>query len=98
LGIDLKILKDGTLRYLVNCKKTSKPGPIYLQKFEVEQLEARASLSSAQGLVCFGFKRTPIFVVTLNELSQLESTRLSYKLKLGDGRPLAEFLAKLHEA
>jgi Holliday junction resolvase len=98
LGIDLKILKEGRLRFLVNCKKTSKLEPIYLKKFEVEQLEAKAFQFGAQGLICFGFRRTPIFVVTLDELPRLESTCISYKLKPSDGRPLAEFLSEIDRA
>jgi Holliday junction resolvase len=94
LGADLKILKDGKLRYLVNCKKTSKLGPIYLPKFEVERLAVMASQSGAQGLICFGFRRTPILVVTLDQVPQLRGTRLSYKLYPNDGRPLAEFLSE----
>ena len=95
LGIDLKILKEGKLRFLVNCKKTSKLEPIYLPKFEVERLATMAFQSGVRGLVCFGFRRTPIFVITLDELHQLRGTRLNYKLRLGDGRPLAEFLGEI---
>jgi len=92
LGIDLKILRDGKLRYLVNCKKTSKLGPIYLPKFEVERLVTMASQSGAQGLICFGFRRTPIFAITIDQVPRLDCTRLSYKVYPSDGCPLAEFL------
>lgn len=92
LGIDLKILRDGTLRYLVNCKKTSSIGPIYLPRLEVERLAASASRAGVQGLICFGFNRTPILAVTLEQIHHLRSTRLSYKLYSTDGHPLVELL------
>jgi len=98
LGTDLKILREGKLRYLVSCKKTSKLEPIYLPKFEVEQLTERARSSAVEGLICFGFRRTPVLVITLDEVRQLEAKRLSYKLRLGDGRPLAEFLSETSSA
>lgn len=98
LGTDLKILREGKLRYLVSCKKTSKLGPIYLSKFEVEQLAERARGSAVEGLICFGFRRTPVLVITLDEVRRLEAKRLSYKLRPCDGRPLAEFLGKTSPA
>lgn len=92
MGIDLKILKDGRLRYLVNCKKTSKVRPIYLSRLEVERLAAQAEQTGAEGLICFGFVRTPILVLTLDQIPCLKATRLNYKLYPKDGRPLMEFL------
>lgn len=92
MGIDLKISKDGCLRYLVNCKKTSNVGPIYVSRLEIERLAAQAEQTGAEGLVCFGFVRTPIFVLTLDQISRLKATRLNYKLYPNDGRPLVEFL------
>ncbi len=92
LGIDLKILKDGRLRYLVNCKKTSTQGPIYLPRIEVDRLALGAKQAGVPGLVCFGFHRTPILTLPLDKLHKLGSTRLNYKLYPADGRPLAEFL------
>lgn len=92
LGTDLKILKDGELRYLVSCKKRSKPEVIYLPRREVERLSREASEREAVGLVCFGFYRTPIYTITVDEVQKVESTKLSYKLKPGTGTPLAEFL------
>lgn len=94
MGIDLKILKEGKLRFLVNCKKTSKLAPIYLPKFEVERLMEGAHQSGAQGLICFGFRRSPIFVITLDQVPRLGATRLSYKLNPSDGCPLSEFLSE----
>ncbi|MCD6248666.1 MAG: restriction endonuclease [Hadesarchaea archaeon] len=92
LGIDLKILKNGKLRYLVSCKKTSKPRPIYLTRHEVKRLSIEASRRGAEGLVCFGFHRTPIYVIPVKEVDKIESTRLYYKIKPGDGILLSEFL------
>jgi len=76
----------------VNCKKTSKAGPIYLPKFEIERLAAMASQSGVQGLICFGFRRTPILAVTLEQIRHLRATRLSYKLYPTDGHPLIKLL------
>lgn len=92
LGIDLKISRDGNLRYLVNCKKTSSAGPIYLPRLEVERLTASASQAGVQGMICFGFNRTPILAVTLEQIRHLRATKLSYKLYPTDGHPLAELL------
>lgn len=94
LGIDLKIWKDGRLRYLVSAKKTSTLGPIYLPRREVERLKISANETGAGGLICFGFRRTPILVITLDEIHRLENTRLSYKLHPTDGRPLIELLTE----
>lgn len=92
LGIDLKISEKGRLRYLISCKKTSKLGPIYLPRAEVERLRTSAKETGAEGLVCFGFRRTPIFAIGLKEIPNLPGTRLYYKLQLGDGKPLKEML------
>jgi len=97
LGTDLKILKDGRLRYLVSCKKTSKLGPIYLPRLEVNRLAAGASSAGVQGLVCFGFNRTPILTLPLEHIQRLKGTRLSYKLYPADGRPLAKLLTEAGE-
>ena len=94
LGIDLKIMKNGNLRYLVNCKKTVKSKLIYLPKMEVERLSAEAVGRRATGLVCFGFYRSPIYVLTINEMKKLECTRLNYKLRPEDGLVLEEFLRR----
>lgn len=94
MNIDLKISKDGRLRYLVNCKKTSEVGPIYVSRLEIERLAAQAEQTGAEGLVCFGFGRTPILVLTLDQISCLKATRLNYKLYPNDGRPLMEFLTE----
>jgi len=92
LGTDLKILKNGELRYLVSCKKTSKSEVIYLPRREVERLSREALERRAVGLVCFGFHRTPIYALTVDELQEIENTKLSYKLTPENGAPLAEFL------
>jgi Holliday junction resolvase len=92
LGIDLKISKKGRLVYLISCKKTSKLGPIYLPRAEVERLKASAKETGAEGLVCFGFMRTPVLAIRLEEISKLPSTRLYYKIQLGDGKPLKDML------
>jgi hypothetical protein len=97
LGIDLKISKDGRLRYLVSCKKTSTLGPIYLPRLEADRLAASASSAGVQGLVCFGFKRTPILALPLEHVQRLKGTRLSYKLYPADGRPLAKLLTEAGE-
>lgn len=94
LGIDLKISERGRLRFLVNCKKTSKIRTIYLPKTDVERLRTSARETGARGLVCFGFRRTPILVVPLEEIARLEKSRLYYKLGAGDGRPLKDLLKK----
>jgi Holliday junction resolvase len=94
LGIDLKISKGGKLRYLVSCKKTSTLGPIYLPRLEVDRLAASASSAGVRGLVCFGFKRTPILALPLEQVRRLKGARLSYKLYPTDGRPLIKFLSE----
>jgi len=95
LGVDLKISKDGRLRYLVSCKKTSTLGPIYLQKYEVERLKASADETRAQGMVCFGFRRTPVLALLIEKIADLKSTKLHYKLYPADGKPLKEILGGL---
>jgi Holliday junction resolvase len=94
LGIDLKILKNGKLHYLINCKKTVKSKIIYLAQTEVERLSAEAAERGAKDLVCFGFYRSPICVFALNEVKKLERTKLNYKLKPEDGTPLEELLKR----
>ncbi|MBS3815033.1 MAG: hypothetical protein KGY45_00540 [Hadesarchaea archaeon] len=95
LGTDLKILKDGKLKYLVNCKKTSKSDVIYLKKSEVKRLKKKSKERNAQGLICFGFHRTPIFVRTLEDINEVEQTEKSYKLKEENNQSLKNLL---HEA
>lgn len=92
LGVDLKISRDGRLLYLVSCKKTSTLGPIYLQRNEVERLMASADETGARGMICFGFRRTPVLAIPLDKIADLKSTRLYYKLHLGDGKPLKDIL------
>jgi Holliday junction resolvase len=92
LDIDLKISKDGRLCYLVSCKKTSGNGPIYLPRIEVDRLVESASKSEAQGLICFGFNRTPVLALAIDQVRCTDGTRLSYKLYPTDGRPLTELL------
>jgi Holliday junction resolvase len=98
LGIDLRIWERGHLRYLINAKKTSTLKPIYLPKSEIKRLRASAKETGARGLVCFGFRRTPILAVSLNEIDKLRKTRLYYKLTLEDGKPLKEMLVKSKRA
>lgn len=92
LGIDIKISRDGRLRYLASCKKTSTPGPIYLPQHEVERLKASANETGAQGMVCFGFNRMPVLALHVDEISGLESTKHNYKIYPTNGRPLKELL------
>lgn len=93
LGVDLKISKDGRLFYLTSCKKTSTLGPIYLQRYEVERLKASADETGAQGMICFGFRRTPVLALPIEKIADLKSTKLHYKLYPTDGKPLKEILA-----
>jgi Holliday junction resolvase len=92
LGVDLKVSKDGRLRYLVSCKKTSTLGPIYLQRYEVERLRTSADETGAEGMICFGFRRTPVLAISVDEISELKGTKLHYKLYPTDGKPLREIL------
>lgn len=94
LGVDLKILKNGELHYLVSCKKTSKSRVIYLPQKEVEELSVEASNRGAEGLICFGFYRTPIFVHPIEEIEDLEKTKKSYKLEEGGSGSLTAFLSE----
>jgi Holliday junction resolvase len=92
LGVDLKISKDGRLRYIVSCKKTSKLGPVYLQKYEVERLKASADETGAQGMICFGFRRMPVLALPVDKIANLKSTKLHYKLYPADDKPLKDIL------
>ncbi|KUO43383.1 MAG: hypothetical protein APU95_05905 [Hadesarchaea archaeon YNP_N21] len=92
LGIDLKILKNGRLHYLVSCKKTSCSDKIYLPRREVEMLSSAATQAGVKGLVCFGFKRSQVFALTTDQVQKLKGARLSYKISKGDGHPLAKIL------
>jgi len=95
LGIDLKIFGKGRVSYLVSCKKTSRMVPIYVRRDEVRMLEGKAREMNAEALVCFGFRRTPAMVLTLNELKRLPRTKLYYRIDPGRGRPLREFLEEV---
>lgn len=97
LGTDLKILKNGELKYLVNCKKTSKSKVIYLPRSEVKDLEKTAEKRGAQGLICFGFHRTPIFIHTLDSIKDTEQTEKSYKLVKEDSQTLKKFLSEVNK-
>ena len=94
LGIDLKISRKGRLCYLVSCKKTSKFGPIYLPRWEVERLKAAAEETGAKGLLCFGFHRSPVLALPVQRATDLERTRRNYKIYPADGKPLKEILIK----
>lgn len=96
LGVDLKISLSGKPKFLVSCKKTSSLRPIYLPTVEIERLARRSAEVGAIGLICFGFRRTRVLVLTLDQLRELPKTRLSYKLSPRDGRPLAEFLGSVN--
>jgi len=92
LGIDLKISKNGRLRYLVSCKKTSTLGQIYLPRYEVERLKDSISETGAQGMVCFGFNHTPVLALQVDEVFDFEGTKRNYKIYPTSGRPLKELL------
>lgn len=92
LGVDLKILKDGDLCFLVSCKKTSTKDVIYLPKEEVEDLAGESELRGARGLICYAFYRTPIFVAPLRDITNLEETKKSYKFTGDEGIDLETFL------
>ncbi len=94
LGVDLKISRKGHLCYLVSCKKTSKFGPIYLPRWEVERLKAAAKETGVTGLLCFGFHRTPVLALPLKKVARLKSTKCNYKIYPTDGKPLKEILGK----
>lgn len=95
LGVDLKISKGGRLRYLVSCKKTSTFGPIYVPRREVEHLQVAAKETGAEGLLCFGFYRTPPLALPVGRARNLESTKHNYKIYPTDGKPLKELLAEV---
>ncbi|KXB09625.1 hypothetical protein AKJ35_00520 [candidate division MSBL1 archaeon SCGC-AAA833F18] len=95
LGTDLKILKDGELKYLVNCKKTSKSKVIYLPRSEVKDLAETVKKREAQGLICFGFHCTPIFTHTLDSIENTEQTEKNYKLVKEDSQTLRSFLSEV---
>ena len=92
LGIDLKIWKEGHLRFLVSSKKTSTFRPIYIPRQEVKRLRAAARETGAEALLCFGFRRTGVFALPIDKVGTLKSTRLFYKIYPGDGKPLKELL------
>lgn len=92
LGVDLKVFKAGELRFLVSYKKTSAKDVIYLSKAEVESLTDEAERREVQGLICYGFYRTPVFVVPLENITGLEGTEKSYKLVRDGGMALEAFL------
>ncbi len=92
LGVDLKISKGGRLCCLVSCKKTSTLGPIYLPRREVERLKASANETGADGLLCFGFRRTAVLALPIDKVASLKGTRLYYKIHPTDGKPLKELL------
>ncbi|MEM2878106.1 MAG: restriction endonuclease [Candidatus Hadarchaeales archaeon] len=95
MGIDLKITRNGKLRYLISCKKTSKNGPIYIPLEEVSRLEKYSRETRADGMICFGFNRTAIFFLKLKDVALLEKTRQYYKINRGDGHILENMLKKI---
>ncbi|MEM2250950.1 MAG: restriction endonuclease [Candidatus Hadarchaeales archaeon] len=92
LGIDLKIYKNGKLRYLVSCKKTSRLVPIYVAKDEIRMLEKKAKEMGAEAIVCFGFRRTPVLALKTKEIKRLPKSRMYYRIDPDVGRPLREIL------
>lgn len=92
LGVDLKILKNGDLRYLVSCKKTSESNTIYIPKAEIQEFSEESSLRGVKGLICYGFYRTPIFVHPLEKIDELDETKKNYKFQAGESQSLEEFL------
>ncbi|MEM3519749.1 MAG: restriction endonuclease [Candidatus Hadarchaeales archaeon] len=94
LGIDLKISKDGRLRYLISCKKTSAKEMIYVPKSEAEFLSACAKKCGAEPLICFSFYRAPILALPLSLLKKLPKTRLFFKINRSAGVPLKDFLKR----
>ncbi len=94
LGTDLKISKNGQLRYLVSCKKTATKEIIYLPREEAEKLARESTEREAQGLICFGFNRTPVYAIRIENLRNVESTKKSYKLSPNSGILLKDILTE----
>jgi len=92
LGIDLKISKKGRLCYLVSCKKTSSTSIIYIPKNEVASLRKSSKETGAEGLICFGFYKTPVFAINVCDVLSLEKTRKYYRLTPQVGSPLERLL------
>lgn len=98
LGIDLKITKKGRLCYLVSCKKTSRSAVIYVPKDEIKTLKKASRETGAEGLICFGFYRSPIFTVNVRDTTSLEVTEKYYKLRPEAGHPLDLLLKEKKES
>ena len=43
-------------------------------------------------MVCFGFNRTPVLALQVDEVSALEGTRRNYKIYPTNSKPLKELL------
>jgi hypothetical protein len=59
----------------------------------MDRLRTSVQETGAKGMVCFGFRRTPVLAINLNGLNGLEETRLYYKLTPDKGKPLKELLS-----
>jgi Holliday junction resolvase len=94
LGIDLKITKKGRLCYLVSCKKTSSSAVIYIPKEEIKMLRRASMETGAEGLVCFGFYRSPVLTVNVRDAKSLEGTEKYYRLHPEIGCPLEGLLKR----
>jgi Holliday junction resolvase len=94
LRVDLKIYLKGKLKYLVSCKKTSKLKPIYVPKSEIAFLRSKGREMGAEPLICFGFKRSPIFVFPVTKAHKLPCSSKFYKLLPEHGVPLKEMLGR----
>jgi len=92
--VDLKIYKKGHLKFLVSCKKTSTLRPIYISKSELKYLESKSREMRAKGLICFGFRRTPILGLPLSHVKCLPQSNLFRKLLPSMGSPLKEMLRR----
>lgn len=92
LGVDLKISRRGKLCYLVSCKKTSSSKTIYVPREEVETLRRSSRETGARGLICFGFYRTPVLFIDLQDVHSLEKTARYYKLSKDVGHPIEELM------
>ena len=87
---DLVVKRNGVVKYICECKKTSKD-VIYVPKKDVERAIEFAKKDIAKPLIVFGFYRSPVYVLRADSL---ETDGAMFKISRGEGEELGEYLKK----
>jgi Holliday junction resolvase len=88
---DLVVKRNGVVKYICECKKTSRENMdvIYVPKKDVERALAFAKRDLAKALVVFGFYRSPVYTL---EASKLRTNGAMFRISKEEGEELEEYL------